>query len=125
VKRQIGPVLLLFILCFICRALIACEATAHWRETVTYTIDPKFSKASSVLERHKDELAADAGSDNLVLCDLSATKEGQPSIELGVKHVTPELLSKVPREIEGVPIDVKQIPEAQLPHSPGATSGLP
>lgn len=73
-------------------------------------MNPEFSQASSVLDRHRAELQADAGDDNFKSCGLSQMKDGQYSIDLNVKHVTPELLAKVPREVEGLPLEVRQLP---------------
>jgi hypothetical protein len=111
--RPIGSgLVLLFAASVIICALMACEQSADWvgPERATFPVSPKFSQASSVLDRHKAELEADVGSDNLKICDLSQTKDGQYSIDLGVKRVTPELLAKLPLEIEGVALEVHQLP---------------
>ena len=122
-KLPIAPLLLLAIVSGICSAATACEETA--REPAAHAatwlavkeggekpfwLDSEFDRAAHVLLRHQAELAADAGPSNYLDCGVVEARKDE--IDLWVKKATPELLAKVPHEVEGVPVEVRQWPAA-------------
>ena len=114
-QLRFGHAILLLLFGAVC-VYPGCEETLEARPAeVAFKVDPKTAHAYSVAQNHRAELAADAGPDNFVACDPSLTKEGQWSIVLSVKRMTPELAAKVPKEIEGLPVEVQQEPAAPQP----------
>ncbi len=66
-----------------------------------------------VLADHDQEILAIPG---ITMIYVGATREGDPCIKVGVVTATPEVEERIPKELEGWPVEVEETGEIEPMH---------